>query len=556
MSAAFCERHEGSRAPVNHPLWTSRIPPGLAPAVLASLSVLPALVLAFDGTRLLQVLVLSLSAWIWIAWPQRSERGRTAQALLAGAIASAFLLDAAVRDFILRTYGALPDSAMVTSAVANTGRFEATEFMRAYWPGMLQSALLLLLSIGLLGVLLRRWWQTSATSAIAIPGKGRRIVFVLLLALLLVALAIKPWRKYHPLFFWPAWAQQLADTRAQWKNAHLQQDSLKQRAAAQTPMLAAGSPDTLVLVMSDSVNRNHLSLYGYPRATTPRLASQQAQDDGALRVFRHSWSADASTIPALNNFFFFGEPAEPSRNHLLALAEQAGYQTWWISNHDDLAIDLQHAQLAEHRHMLNRVPGRSAASLDRAVLPALEAALKNGQQRKLIVVHLLGAHPHYRLRHPPDHAPFSGMKDEVYQQLKQSGRSLWTRELRNDYDSALHFHDSVVDQTLELTRRLGGKAIWIFLSDHGQEVGSVSDHTGHSASSPDGYRIPLLAWGAAMRDVPDTVSRTPIRSDWLGHTVSRLLGLQWKGYRPERDILDPRYRWQPPPHPVRIDYFS
>lgn len=532
------------------------MPPGLVPAVLAALSLLPALVLAFDGARLLQVLVLTLSAWLWIAWPQRSDRGRAVQALLAGTIASAFLLDAAVRDFILRTYGALPDSTMVITALANTGRFEATEFIQTYWPGMLQSALLLLFSTGLLCLLLRRWCQASATTPTAAPGKYRYVVFFVLLALLLMALSIKPWRKYHPLFFWPVWAEQLDDTREHWQNAHLQQGELKQRAAAQTPMLAAGSPDTLVLVISDSINRNHLSLYGYPRTTTPRLDARHRQSDGTLKVFRHAWSADASTVDALNNLFHFGEPAAPSRNHLLALAEAAGYQTWWISNHDDLAIDLQHARLAQHRQMLNRVPGRSTASLDSAVLSPLEAALNNGPQRKLIVVHLLGAHPYYRLRFPPKQAPFNGVEDGVYRQLKQDGRSLWTRELRNDYDSALHFHDRVIDQTLELTRRLGGNASWVFLSDHGQEVGSVSDHAGHSALSADGYRIPLLTWSAAMRDVPDSVAQAPTRADWLGHTVTRLLGMEWKGYRPERDVLDPRYRWQPPPHPVKVDYLS
>ncbi len=530
--------------------------PGTVPALLAVLSVLPALALAFDGTRLLQVLVLTLSAWIWIVWPQRSARLRALQALLAGTLASAFLLDATVRGFILRTYGALPDSTMVTSALANTGRFEASEFVYAYWPGMLRWALLLLLSASMLWVLLRQWLQASARVTTATQLKWQGAAFLVALLVLLMALSIKPWRKYHPLVFWPAWAQQLADKQAGWHNAHRERGALKQRAAGQAPMLDARSPDTLVLVISDSIDRKHLSLYGYARPTTPRLDARLQQDAKAFKVFRHSWSADASTVAALENFFHFGEPASPSRNHLLALAAAAGYQTWWISNHDDLAIHLQHAQLAERQQMLNHIPGRSAASLDRTVLPALEQALTDGPARKLIVVHLLGAHPHYRLRHPPDQAPFRGLQDSVYRQLERNGRSARTRELLNDYDSALHFHDSVVDQTLELTRRLGRNAGWIFLSDHGQEVGSVSDHAGHSASSPDGYRIPLLAWGELMRELPDELGQVPIRADWLAHTVTRLLGLRWKGYRPERDFLDPGYRWQPPPHPVPIDYLS
>jgi heptose-I-phosphate ethanolaminephosphotransferase len=206
--------------------------------------------------------------------------------------------------------------------------------------------------------------------------------------------------------------------------------------------------------------------------------------------------------------------------------------------------------------MLNDMPGRSAASLDQSVLPELEKALRDRHDHKLIVVHLLGAHPHYRLRHPPDRAPFSGVKDSVYQQMKANGRSFWTRELRNDYDSAVHYHDSVADRTLELTRLLGGRAGWIFLSDHGQEVGSISDHAGHSASSADGYRIPLLVWGTPARGMSDELLSLPIRADWLAHSVTRWLGIQWTNYRAERDFLHPAYRWTPPPHPFRADYLS
>ena len=528
--------------------------PGLLPATLACLTLLPLLALAFDGTRLLQVLVLTLSAWLWLARPLRRDRARAMQALAAGAVAVAFLADAAVRSFILRTWGALPDSTMVITALANTGGTEASEFLLAYWPDLLQQTALLLFSAVLLGVLLRRWWIASA--AAAQPSRWRVAAIAVLLLVLLAALAIKPWRKYHPFVFWPLWAQQVADTRAQWERAHVQRAELKQRAAAQAPALVPASPDTLVLVISDSINRAHLSLYGYARQTTPQLDRRRQQEAGTFKVLRHPWSADASTVTALANFFHFGEPSSPSRNHLLALAAAAGYQTWWISNHDDLAIQRQHAELADRQRMLNKVPGRSAASLDHAVLPELERALRSGPGRKLIVVHLLGAHPHYRLRHPPDRAPFRHARDAVYRQLESSGRSTWTRQLRNDYDSAIHYHDSVVDRTLELTRTHGGRAGWIFLSDHGQEVGSVSDHAGHSASSPDGYRIPLLVWGAAAQGVPDELHRLPIRADWLGHSLTRLLGIAWTGYRPERDFLHPGYRWTPPPHPVRVDYLS
>lgn len=528
--------------------------PGILPALLAFLSLIPILSLAFDGTRLCQVLVLTLSAWLWMAWPHHDRKIRALQVILSGAVACTFLLDASVRGFIAHTYEAHPDSTMVLTALANTSRFEMREFFLTYWPRMLQWTLPLLLSASLVYLLLLRWWKDS--TKVTPPNKWHRSGFAVLLILLLVALSIKPTRKYHPLIFWPTWVMQLTETRAQWDTTHLQREDLKQNAAAQMPSILPASPDTLVMVISDSVNRNHLSLHGYPRATTPNLVARLKQQPDTFKVFRYPWSADASTIAALNNFFYFGEPENPSRDHLVAIATAAGYKTWWISNHDDLAIHSQHALLADNTRMINNTPGRSATSLDDAVLPELEKALRDESRRKLIIVHLMGAHPYYRLRHPPDHAPFRKANDIVQQEMKLGGRSAWTRTLRNDYDSAIHFHDNVLDNTIKLTHRLGGNAGWIFFSDHGQEVGNGRDYAGHSATSPDGYRIPLLMWGTTVRGMPSEVQGTPIRADWLGHSVMRILGIDWRKHRPERDFLDPRYRWQPPPHPISIDYLS
>jgi heptose-I-phosphate ethanolaminephosphotransferase len=46
------------------------------------------------------------------------------------------------------------------------------------------------------------------------------------------------------------------------------------------------------------------------------------------------------------------------------LAKEAGYKTWWISNHDDIAITQKHAAMADVVSMENNKPGRSSNSLD------------------------------------------------------------------------------------------------------------------------------------------------------------------------------------------------
>ncbi|WP_028452544.1 phosphoethanolamine transferase [Chitinilyticum aquatile] len=504
-----------------------------------------------DGRRLLQMLVLLLPGWLWLGWPLASRGGRTLQAVLAGLLGLAFLLDGIVRAFLLDQYQAQPGSAMVLGAVANTSPGETAEFVAMYWRAVLGWSLAGVLGAGTLAACLWQWWRKPPRR---LPLRWKQAVALgLILAVVLAAYASKPWRRHHPLLFWPGWLQQVAQLQQQWATLDGERQALLLQAERLQPELTAAAPDTLVLVITDSVNRDHFGLYGYPRATTPQLQAVQQRARPALQVFRHAWSVDASTVPALRNLFQFGTPDQPDAPHLLALARAAGYRVWWIGNHADLAIEQEHARLAQQVRMVNQSPGRSGGQPDGVVLPELAAALADPAHRKLVVIHLLGAHPHYRLRYPAGDNPFSGAADAVMASMQAAGRPGWLRGLRNDYDAAIHYHDRVLAGTLEHVLQARGKRVWLYLSDHGQEVGQESNHAGHSPMTASGYRIPLLLWQSHPGTQPAATGE-PVRADWLGYSITALLGLAWSGARPERDVLSPGYHWQAPTLPVTVDF--
>jgi heptose-I-phosphate ethanolaminephosphotransferase len=549
------EGDAGGMSALGHGLMNTLAPKlrRLWPGCLALAAISLAWVLAYDGKRIFQIGVLALPAVLCLCWPSRHAGWRSLQAGFVGTMGLAFITDAAVRGFLLDVYDASPASAMVITAVANTTPQEMKEFMAMNGLSVWLWGLFAFLSLSVFFVSLAQWWRTPPS-----PRKlaGWRLgVMLLVLTMVVVSMANKPWRQHQPLFFWTNWVAEVASLRDQWDNLGEQRQRLLANAQAQNPRITAGAPDTLVLVISESINRGHLSLYGYPRNTTPALMQLEQTEGDRLGVFAHAWSVDASTVQALRNFFYFGH-AQDQPQHLMALAAKAGYETWWISNHDDLAIDQEHAKLADRVHMLNKTPGRSGVSLDEGTLPHLAAALKSQAARKLIVVHLLGTHPHYALRHPATRTPFNNVKDDIYQALKDQGRSSRVRDLRNDYDSAIHYHDEVVAATLDMTRTLGNNAAWVYFSDHGQEVGHVGNHVGHSAATADGYRVPLLVWGAGIANLPPATFSQPVRTDWLGHSVMHLLGIDWLGHLPEKNVLDTRYRWRAPPLPMVADFAS
>ena len=394
---------------------------------------------------------------------------------------------------------------------------------------------------------------------------SRLVVLGLITLLTLSALAyvFKAPRRLHPLVFWSGWTQAVQSTRASWAQMEAKRQQIQLFADQLQPKLDTKGKSTVVLVISDSVNRDNLGLYGYARATTPDLTSLKGQLGDNMLVLKNAWAVEASTLPALNKIFTLkaanGQDSDPA--HIIAMAKAAGYKTWWISNHDDMAIEQQHAKLADVVEFENRVPGRAGDSLDSAILDCVEEALAEPTDRKFIIVHLLGAHPHYGLRYPGNKNPFLAGTDAVDIKLAQEGRSTWTRYMREEYDAAILYHDRVVSEIFKMTKadapeRQGEYRAWMYLSDHGQEVGHTKDFAGHSPNTAAGYRIPVVIWRNQDWPQKPELASSVFRSDWTSWTLADLLNLQWDGYRSSKNILSANYEWQAPLLPIPVQSYT
>jgi heptose-I-phosphate ethanolaminephosphotransferase len=536
----------------------------LAFGVIGS-TLLALIALGHDGRRIAQLAVLAAPMVLWLAWPLRSARMRRVRTVAVWLWVMGFALDGVVRAYLLDTYQAAPDGAMVLGAAANTNVRESGEYLQMHWRSAVIWSGTLVVAGVLVGVFVRRGATRNTVAAAARARLAfwmRSLVLVLLLAAC-VAYASKPWRRLHPAIFWAGWSHSVQALRATWADQQQVRDHAMAQAKAIGPVMAQAGPSTVVLVITDSINRDNMGLYGYDRPTTPRLRAHKAQTGEQMAVLKNAWSVDASTLPALRNMFHFGLSENKDVEnppHLLALARAAGYKVWWISNHDDLAIEQQHARFADVVDMVNRTPGRASASLDGEILDCVQEALQDtSTDRKLIVVHLMGAHPHYSLRFPANANPFDDDVDAVETGLMKDGRSAWVRRFRQEYDAALLYHDFVVSELLQQTRSAGKPddyRAWMYLSDHGQEVGHGSDRAGHSPSTASGYRIPAVIWRNREALPNGAAQQQPFRADWTAWTLMDLLKIQWNGQMPERNVLGDTYRWQAPKIPVEVESFS
>jgi heptose-I-phosphate ethanolaminephosphotransferase len=208
----------------------------------------------------------------------------------------------------------------------------------------------------------------------------------------------------------------------------------------------ADQPGTLVLVLGESTNRQRMSLYGYPRATTPRLDAMRDQ----LAVFDNVVTPRPYTIEALQQVLTFADEQNPdaylTTPSIVNLMKQAGYKTFWITNQQTMTerntMLTTFSEQADEQVYLNNNREQNTRQYDGDVLAPFSKALADPAPRKFIVVHLLGTHMSYKYRFPEEYDHF---KD-------RQGAPEWVTDDQlptyNSYDNAVLYNDFVVSRSL------------------------------------------------------------------------------------------------------------
>ncbi len=235
-----------------------------------------------------------------------------------------------------------------------------------------------------------------------------------------------------------------------------------------------------VLVIGESHNKRHMSLYGYPRDTTPKLV--QRNKDQNFIVFENAYSNHTHTNRSLslslteaNQYNGKGWTTSPS---LLTIARQAGIKTYWISNQQMLgAWDNVVALLAKESDnvvSINKKIGKRKQpdKQDEALIPHLQSVLQEPGE-KLIVVHLSGSHGSYCLRFPEAWNTYSG-------ELEPSafGKAHATTNLKkvNCYDNSIRYNDHVLDLVLTNLEESKIPASALYFADHSEDVFNGNGH--------------------------------------------------------------------------------
>lgn len=308
-----------------------------------------------------------------------------------------------------------------------------------------------------------------------------------------------------------------------------------------------------LLILGEGASRHHMSLYGYPRPTSPELDAMKKE----LLIYDNVISMYGSTAPSLSAAFLFPEIQKGQQGiaSLLNLHREAGFKTYWLTNNlaEKKGEGASWFSVSADVHInANRATSfTQLSSYDEILLPELAKIFAEDAPNKFIVVHLAGMHPTYAFRYPAEEALFAdGDREGLYNQDTLGPTMI---KKINQYDNAMRYNNKIVAQMISLLADRGGNSYALYLSDHAQQLGEVAgSFLGHlpTGGTKFMYDIPFVVWLSPeyrqnnrtfVEALTQGVHRFWKMDDSLGHSVGELSRIQFGGFTPEQSIFSDKY---------------
>ncbi len=342
--------------------------------------------------------------------------------------------------------------------------------------------------------------------------------------------------------------------------------------------------DRVILITIDTLRADHLSAYGYVRATSPFF--DELAEQGVL--FENTVAPIASTVPSHASLFTSLCPLQHgvlknghrlSRSHvtLAELFRDRGYLTAGVvstlGQFGAGQLDQGFAYFDEpsEADVAHGIRYRSAATVIERAIEWLETI--HGQERFLLWIHLFD--PHLPLRPPSDHydllrAAADGQGLESYWLETQHVDGDFFRDRDNmlhritEYDAEIRYVDQELRRLFAYCEHRGihDRCVWVITSDHGEGCGNHAwwGHGKHIYNEQ--LRIPLLFHfpsredpGRRVEDLVATVDIGPTLLELAGDDPARLPERQGfslqplfhSGRIPRTDVFSQRRVFEGPP---------
>lgn len=299
--------------------------------------------------------------------------------------------------------------------------------------------------------------------------------------------------------------------------------------------------EVYVYIIGEASRAMNWQLYGYGRETNPLLSGV-----GDLVVFRDVLTQSNTThksVPLILSSVATGEHEELYRRKgLPALFNEAGFDTWFISNQSPQGAMIDHLA-HDARHVIYiRSPRHDTQLLDE-MRKVLE---RSTSQKLLFVLHCYGSHFSYHQRYPREFAHFQPDNDVA---IARQHRPM----LVNAYDNSIRYTDYFLAQTIDYLRSLKGtSSALLYCADHGEDlIDDDRERFLHASPTTTAYQLYVasLAWfsedyrthfpeKAAAAEANETA---PATTHALFHTMTDMASIRGRFLSTKVSLVSPDF---------------
>lgn len=257
-------------------------------------------------------------------------------------------------------------------------------------------------------------------------------------------------------------------------------------------------PEIYVVIIGESSRSDHWGLNGYDRDTTPLLSKR-----GDVISFSDAVAASSTTrtaVPILISRSSANDVLKSTlKNSWINDFKKHGFKTYWLSTqqpvgtHDTMIG--AYANLADTVRYLNLGRYSIHSDYDEVLIPALEIALNEPDEKKLIILHTLGSHTPYHFRYPSTFTYFNPVpaNNSFIDIFNKNQANL----VRNSYDNSIRYTEYILNEIISVLDKMNTyTALW-YVSDHGETfIDEGCATAGHGFASKHNFHIPLVFWAS------------------------------------------------------------
>ncbi|SFN26617.1 heptose-I-phosphate ethanolaminephosphotransferase [Paenimyroides ummariense] len=301
-----------------------------------------------------------------------------------------------------------------------------------------------------------------------------------------------------------------------------------------------------VVIIGESTTRNNMGIYGYYRDTNPNLNKIKNE----LHLFKNVISPHIQTILSLDKILSMGDYQHPESNKLgtiIQLANQAGFETYWLSNQKPIgayeSLVSLYAKASKNRFYVSNIY-EDTNKYDEILLPKLKETINKKASKKMIFLHLEGSHISYHKKYPEN---FNFFTDEPQTQFKTEE----AHQIINEYDNSIRYNDFIVSQIIETVKNANKNSYVIYFSDHGEEVFKDYEYFGHheSIGSNAMFEIPFIIWTSDRYKEKSTINfssqleRKYNLEDFI-YSFSDLSRIKFDQFQPTKSIFNTNFQFK------------